>query len=528
MSLYLRGRLPVDIPLVIVGLAVVVAAAMLLPSVYLVIRAAGEGGDLWKVITSSSALNSLLHTVLLAAAVTGGAIAISVPAAWLTTRSDLPFRRLWSVLLTLPLVFPSYVGAFAIVSALGPRGMLQDLLEPLGVQEIPQIYGFAGAWLTLTLFTFPYTLLPVRAAIQGVDRSLEEVSRGLGKSGIATFFRVTLPQLRPAIVAGSLLVALYTLSDFGAVSILRFDALTRIIFLQYTTSLDRGAAASLALLLVGLALVVVVIEGMSRGRSRYYSNVSHRRPELVTLGWWRWPATFFCGSIVALALILPASVILFWLVRGVASGEHLSFVGTAVLNSAGVSALAATAAVAACLPIAFLVARRPSLVSGALEKASYIGYALPGVTIALALVFFTSNYASFIYQTLVILIFAYVILFLPQALGAARSSLLQVNPRTEEAARGLGKSSSSVLARITVPQILPGISAGAALVFLTAMKELPATLLLSPIGFDTLATEIWSASTEAFFARAALPALLLVAVSALPMAFMAVKGRSIG
>ena len=168
------------------------------------------------------------------------------------------------------------------------------------------------------------------------------------------------------------------------------------------------------------------------------------------------------------------------------------------------------------------------MVSGALEKASYIGYALPGVTIALALVFFTSHYASFIYQTLVILIFAYVILFLPQALGAARSSLLQVNPRTEEAARGLGKSSSSVLAWITVPQILPGISAGAALVFLTAMKELPATLLLSPIGFDTLATEIWSASTEAFFARAALPALLLVAVSAVPVAFMVVKGRSIG
>ena len=190
---------------------------MLLPPVYLVIRAAGEGGDLWKVITSSSALNSLLHTVLLAAAVTGGAIAISVPAAWLTARSDLPFRRLWSVLLALPLVFPSYVGAFAIASALGPRGMLQDLLEPLGVQEIPQIYGFAGAWLALTLFSFPYTLLPVRVAIQGVDRSLEEASRGLGQSGIATFFRVTLPQLRPAIVAGSLLVALYTLSDFGAV-----------------------------------------------------------------------------------------------------------------------------------------------------------------------------------------------------------------------------------------------------------------------------------------------------------------------
>ncbi len=437
----------------------------------------------------------------------------------------MPLRGMWSVLLVLPLAFPSYVGAFALVSALGPRGMFQDLLEPLGVQRLPDIHGFAGAWLALTLFTFPYVLLPVRAAMRGLDRSLEEAARGLGKSGLSTFFRVTLPQLRPAIAAGGLLVALYTLSDFGAVSILRFDSLTRVIYLQYTSSIDRAAAATLALLLVGLAFLVIVIESASRGRARYHSNTRHSRPEPVRLGRWRWPALAFCGLIAALGLIVPASVILFWLARGIAAGESLGFVREAGLNSLYVSGLAAIAAVAAAMPIAFLAARRPGLFSGLLEKATYSGFALPGITIALALVFFAANYTPFVYQTVALLVFAYVVRFLPQAVGSCRASLLQVNPNTEEAARGLGHGPLRVFARVTVPQMLPGVSAGAILVFLTAMKELPATLLLSPIGFETLATQIWGATTEAFFARAALPALILVAFSSLPMVMLALRER---
>ncbi|MDP3767185.1 MAG: ABC transporter permease subunit, partial [Dehalococcoidia bacterium] len=229
--LALGGRRTIDAPIFVIGLATLVAAAMLLPPAYLVVRVFGSEGTLWEVVRASSTTNALLRTCLLAAAVTGGAIAIAVPAGWLTARSDLPLRGIWSVLLVLPLAFPSYVGAFAFVSAVGPRGMLQDVLEPLGVERLPEIYGFGGAWLVLTLFTFPYVLLPVRAALRGMDRSQEEAARGLGKSSWETFVRVTLPQLRPAIAAGGLLVALYTLSDFGAVSILRFDSLTRIIYL---------------------------------------------------------------------------------------------------------------------------------------------------------------------------------------------------------------------------------------------------------------------------------------------------------
>lgn len=517
------GRRTYDVPFVLIGLAALVAAAMLLPPAYLLVRALEGDQALWELLTVSSTTSALARTALLAGAVLGGAIVLAVPGAWLTTRTDLPLRGVWSVLLVLPLAFPSYVGAFAFVSALGPRGMFQDMLAPLGVERLPEVYGFFGAWLVLTLFTYPYVLLPVRAALRGLDRSQEEAARGLGVGPAAVFARVTLPQLRPAIAAGGLLVALYTMSDFGAVSILRFDSLTRIIYVQYTSAFDRSAAAAAALLLVALALVLVTIESSTRGRARFDTRSPRRPAAPVRLGAWRWPALAFCAAVVLAALVVPLSVIGYWLVRGAAAGESLGFVREAAFNSAYASGLAALAAVAASLPVAILSVRHPGLLSGLLEKVTQIGFALPGIAVALALVFFAAHYAVPLYQTLPLLIFAYVVRFLPQAAGSTRAALLQVNPAVEEAARGLGRGPAAVLARITAPQMLPGLSTGALLVFLTAMKELPATLLLSPIGFDTLATEIWSASTGAFFARAALPALILVAISAVPAALMALR-----
>ena len=511
-------------PLGLIVLATVVAAAMLLPPVYLVIRSL-EGGAIWDTLARATTISALVRTVALAAAVTGGAIAIALPAAWLTVRTDLPLRGVWSVLLALPLVIPSYVGAFTFVAALGPRGMLQDLLAPLGVTRLPDVHGFGGAWLALTLFTFPYVLLPLRAAWRGIDRSLEETARSLGKNSRQAFLRVTLPHLRPALATGGLLVALYTLSDFGAVSILRFDSLTRIIYIQYTSAFDRGSAAALALLLVGLALVVVSLEGITRGKARYHTAASHRPPEPTKLGHWRWPALAFCVLVTLVALGLPLSVMLYWLVRGLMAGESLGFVREAGINSVYASGLAALAAVAVALPIAILSTRHRGWLSGLLEKVTYTGFALPGIAIALALVFFAANYVVPLYQTLGLLVFAYVVRFLPQALGSSRTSLLQINPHTEQAARGLGRGPLYVFARVTAPQMWPGISTGALLVFLTTMKELPATLLLSPIGFDTLSTQIWSATTAAFFTRAALPALILVLVSAVPMTLLVLRER---
>ena len=521
-TIAVRDRRAFDIPIVLIGMSALVAAMMLLPVAYLVVRVWGTGA-LWDEVSAPATRDALVRTAVLGAATTGSAIAISLPLAWLTTRTDLPFRRAWSVLLVLPLAIPSYVGAFTFIAALGPRGMLQGALEPLGVERLPQIYGFWGAWAALTLFTFPYVLMPVRATLRGMDRSIEEAARGLGAGGLRSFARVTLPQLRPAIAAGGLLVALYTLSDFGAVSLLRFDSLTRIIYVRYTASFDRSSAAALALLLVALTLLVVTLESATRGRARYHSASGHQPPSVVRLGAWRWPALAFCAIIVTVSLLVPVSVIAYWLFRGIDAGESAEFVREAAYNSVYASTLAGVAAVVACMPVAILAVRHQSALSSVIEKITYSGFALPGISIALALVFFAANYAEQVYQTLALLVFAYVVRFLPQAYGAIRASLLQVNPNTETAGRGLGRGKAYVFWRVTLPQVLPGVSGGAVLVFLTVMKELPVTLILSPIGFDTLATRIWSATSEGFYTRAALPALILVALSSLPMLFSVMR-----
>ncbi len=511
------------LPPAIVGIpALAVAAAMAMPLAYLVLRTLGAGGEALELLARVRVLETLGRTALLALAVTGASVAVAVPMAWLTVRTDLPLRRMWAVLTVLPLVIPSYVGAFVVVAALSPKGMLQQFVAgPLGVERLPDIYGFPGALLTLTLLSYPYVLLTARGALWGLDPSLEEHSRGLGHSPWSTFFRIVLPQLRPALAAGALLVALYTLSDFGAVSLLRYETFTYVIYLQYDSGARTLAAAS-SLVLVGLAIAVLALEGRSRGRSRYYRSTvgSVRPPTPVRLGRWRWPAVTLCGLVVLLALALPIGVLGYWLAQGVLAGESMDLVWSTAVNSVYVSALAAAACVVAALPVAVLSVRYASPASALLERATYLGFALPGIVVALSLVYFGANYATPLYQTLGLLIFGYVVLFLPAAVGSMRASLLQVSPRLEEAARGLGRRPHQVLGAVTIPLMRSGLLAGGALVFLITMKELPATLILGPIGFKTLATTIWSAAEAATFAQAAAPALLLVLASAVPMALL--------
>ena len=498
---------------------------MALPLVYLVERSLDGGAEVVDLLLRPRTLQIMLRSLLLVAVVTAASALIAVPLAWLTVRTDLPLRRFWSVVTVLPLVIPSYVGAFLVVVALGPRGMLQGFLEPLGVERLPDISGLAGAALTITLLSYPYTLLSVRAALWGQDPALEEMSRALGNDRWRTMWRVTLPLLRPSIAAGSLLVALYTLSDFGAVSLLRYETFTWAIYLQYETAFNRALAAALSLVMIGVALGLVVLEAQARGRSRYYraATGAARPASLVELGRLKWPAFGFAATVTALSLAAPLSLLGFWAVRGIAAGEPVRLLWGNALNSVYGSGLAAIVAVAAAVPVVLFTLRFPGRLSWVVERLAYTGFALPGIAVALALIFFGARFATPLYQTLALLVFAYVVLFFPQALGAVRASYLQVSPRLGEAAYGLGKSPLGIIWHVSLPLMLPGMLAGGALVFLTAMKELPATLLLSPIGFGTLATSIWSAAEEAFFAQAAVPALLLVAVSAAPTAFLILR-----
>lgn len=500
---------------------VIVLAAMIVPLGYLVLRTIGAGTETFDLIFRQRTFDILTRSLLLMGSVSISAILIAVPIGWLTIKTDLPFRRIFSVITILPLVIPSYIGAFILVIFLSPKGILQGWLAPLGIDRLPEIYGFPGAFLTLTLLTYPYVLLPVRAALIRLDWSTYQASLTLGVTPIRTFIRITLPMLRPAIATGALLVGLYALSDFGAVSLLHYETFTWAIYIQYG-SFAREVAAALSVVLIILAICLLYMESRTRGRAKYYnvSTGTHTRQKSIQLGIWRWPAVLFCISVVSFSLIMPVSILVYWVIRGISFGEQVAIPWSQLINTLYVSGLAALVAVAAALPIVIFSIRYPGRISTLLERCSYIGFALPGIVVALSLVFFVIRYATPLYQTLPLLIFSYLILFLPASLSSINASFLQVNPKLEEAARILGRSPLKAFGTITLPLLVPGLLAGGSLVFLLAMKELPATLLLSPIGFKTLATSIWWATEDAFFTKAAVPALLLIIASTIPMTFL--------
>jgi iron(III) transport system permease protein len=506
-----RGR---RAPLSLAVPAAVTAAAALLPVAYLGIRAWSADRSAWRVLEPDRVGRLVLDTGLLVGAVVAASVLVGVPYAWLVARTDLPGRRLWAVAGALPLVIPSYVAALALLGALGPRGLLQELLEPLGIERVPEIYGLPGAVLALTLSTYPYVYLLVASALRELDPSLEEAARALGRSRPSAFLRVVLPALRPSIAAGALLVALYVLADFGAVSLMQYPSLTRSVYLQYQALFDREPAAILALVLVALSALVLVLEGRVRRHARYHrgSPGASRRAAPVRLGRWRWPATGFCALVVALFLALPLAVLVYWLRQAAPLDRAVVVPWREAGNSVLAATIAAVVAVAAAVPVAILAQRHPARWSRLLDRACFAGNALPGIVIALAIVFFAARY-GWLYQTLALLVYAYVVRFLPQALAAVGATLKTVDPRLEEASRSLGHGRAWTTFRVTLPLVRPGLLAGAALVFLNVMKELPATLLLRPIGFDTLATEIWTATSAAAYAEAAPAALLLVAVS---------------
>lgn len=514
-------------PTFLVVSAALVASAALIPVIYLVVRSVEAGSEWIDIVWRANTVAIFGRTFLLILLVTVISVAVAVPVAWLTVRSNIPLRRVLSVASVLPLVMPSFVMATTVIEMYSPRGLLQGWLSGLGVERLPDIYGIGGATLVLVLMTYPYVLLTVRGALRRMDPALEEASRAMGYGPVHTYWSVTFPMLRPAIAGGSLLVALYTLSDFGGVSLLRYQTFTSTIMIQYQSSIDRTLAAVLSLVLVVIAVLLLLGEGFTRGRGAYHRSTvgAVRISRRVDLGKWRWAGLAAVGLPVLIGLIVPVGVLVFWLVRGLINDQQLLPLLIPARNSLFVSLLSAVATVSFALPVAILAVRFRSRFSRIVERSTYIGFGLPGVVVALSLVFFGINVARPLYQSIWLLIFAYGVLFLPASLGALRSSLLQVNPRIEEAAQSLGRSQWRVIFSVTVPLVMPGALAGGAMVFLLTMKELPATLILSPIGYRTLSSSIWSAASEAFFAKTAAAALLLVLVAGIPTAYLTLRGH---
>ena len=509
-----------------VSLAVV--AVVMLPVVYLVIGAFSAGQEGINYVLRTRTLLIIANSIALMLASTFCATVIGVPFAWLTGRCDLPGRRFWLVLGLAAMVMPSYLTAVTYTEAFGPKGILQSLLEPFGVDRLPGIKGFVGATLTVTFVTFPYIVLPVRAAILRCDRSLEEAGQSLGLSRRQVFRQVILPQLRPALLAGMLMTALYSLSDFGAVAVMHFNAFTRAIFIQ-TESFRMDKASVLALLLIVMTLILLFLQSRLHHRGRHYriGMGAARHLEIIALGKWKYPALLFCFSVIFVGVAIPVLVLFKWLFGHTLTNPIQVSMAELVRNTVGVSAAAGIVVTLAAFPLALLAIRATTRQNRILVNLAYTGNVLPGIVIALALVYFASRNALSLYQTLPLLIIGYAIRYLPFSIGATESAFSQINPRLEEAARSLGLSAWAALAKITLPLARGGILAGLALVFLNVMKELPTTLILRPIGFRTFAVRIWSAYDEAFLSSIALPGLVLILVSACALAIILRREKAV-
>jgi len=522
-----------ELPTGLVLLSGAIAAAVLSPIAWLLFRVVNAETDV-SLLTQPT---TLLTSIGLVAVVTGASVLLGVPLAFLTVRTDLPFRRFWTIAVALPLVIPSYLGAFTYISAFGPSGYVADALAAVGVESIPSIYGFSGTALVLTLYTFPYVFITTRASLLSFDESLIEAARTLQVSRLEAFRRVTLPQLVPGIASGALLVALYALSDFGTPNLLRLEVLTQAIWVEFN-GFGRETAAMLSLQLLTITAVILAVQsrvGDTTQGAYVGTRAGTSGDTTVSLGAWTAPALAFCSAVVTMCLAVPLGVLFVWFRRGGSSigRTRLVFEWSYATNSVLVSVAAAVACALAAIPVAYLAARHRSTVTEIIDRATYVGYAMPGIVLGLALVFFgvaygstvsdiasvvpAANYLPTLYQTLPLLIFAYVVRFLPQSVGATRSSAMRVDRNLTEAARLLGRSPLAAFREVSLPLIAPGVFAGAALVFLTTMKELPATLLLQPTGFDTLVTYIWAIRESGSYGAAAIPALVLIVVSGLSM-----------
>lgn len=494
------------------------------PLVYLCVETLGGAEDLAALYRSARTLEPLGSSLMLALATAGSSAAVGTGLAWLTTRTDLPLRRLWSVLTPLPLVFPSFVGALALVAAVSPGGLLEAPLGWLGI-EAARPEGFWGAWLVLTLFTAPYVILPVAARLTALPASLEESARLLGRRPAAVFRSVVLPQVASAILAGSLLVFLYALSDFGVVVLLRYDTLTRAIYANRT--LDQSQSIALSLLLGVLALAVVAIERTVARRRTLPDAVGPRAPLHVPLGRWRWPALCAVLLWAALALGAPLLSLGLWAARGlwgqrtaVGAGEAGADLGGLLgpaWSTLSIGVITAAVAVAVVLPLAYLSTRHRAFAGDVANGLVAAGFALPGLVVGLAVVSWAVRVPEGwgLYQSFVLLVSAYVVHLGVQSLRAAQVAVASVPRRLDESARMLGARRGRRFATVEAPLMFPGLAAGGGLVLLSTMKELPITLLLAPLGFETLATRIWQGAESGFLSQAGLASLVLVALSGL-------------
>lgn len=483
--------------LTLVGVGVVVC--LMAPLAVVVANAHAAGwSEVHAVLFRARSYELLKNTIVLTALVGLCAAVLGTAAAWCLERWGLRWARVWTAVLILPMAMPDFVVGFAWHS-------LWPTMDPL-----------TAATLIMTLSSYPLVLLPVSAALRRADHNLEDVARGLGLGPAAVFVRVTLPAIRTAIGGGTLLAALAVISEYGAFEVVRFHTLTTEIFSEF--SFDRQAAAALSIPLVLLGFAFIAADGVLPRRRTGFAVAARPRGDGAVL---RQLAVLGFGAVIAVGVILPIGVLCYWMTQARRTTlPAVAGLWEATGTTFGYSAACGVVVLLVATPLAYLAVRYPSRLTLALYNATFITRAVPGVIVAVSVVYLAINYFYPLYETGAMVVAAYVIQFFPLGLVCVHSTVASLPRQFGEVARSLGRGPVFVLARVTLPLIAPGLMAGFCLVFVTAATELTATLLLAPPDVKTLATQFWAFQSESSYSAAAPYALVIVAVAVVPGAML--------
>jgi len=488
-------------PLLVLG-ALAVSIAVVLPLVFLVIEAVQVG---WATLSSllfrGLTAQLLWNTVSLTVVVTFLCAVVGTLTAWFVEHTNVPGRRIWAVLVVIPLGIPDFVVSF------GWRAIF------------PSFGGFWAATLVMTVAVYPLVFLPVAASLRNADPAQEEVARSLGLGRLETFWRVTVGQARLAILGGAVLVGLVVLAEFGAFEILGFQTLTTEIYTEFTVGFNDPAACAFSLILVVLGGLLLLGEGSLRGggRGARVGGGVARQLRPVQLGRARLVVLAGVGLLVAVALGVPVGAVVYLMVDGGASTMPPASLIGAAGNTFVYSASAGVLATAAALPIALLSIRYPRRGVRLLERSNMLVLGVPGLVIALAFTYLTEHFlAGFLYQTPLLLAVTYAVMFFPLAVVSVRAAVARSPVGLEEVGRSLGVTRRKVFWRVTLPLIGPGLAAAFCLVFLESATELTATLVLHPTNVQTLATQFWAYQTDLAYSQAAPYAGVIMLIAAVP------------
>ena len=522
-----------------VWLALAIATFFVLPVLAVVINIFAPSGGAWSHLAATVLPHYIANTLWLVLGVGLGVPVIGAGTAWLVTMCRFPGRRIFEWALILPLAVPAYVMAYTYTDFLQFTGPVQSLLRDMtgwgaGEYVFPEIRSLGGAMVMLTFVLYPYTYLLCRAAFLEQSVCALEVSRTLGCGPFGSFFRVALPLARPSIAAGTALALMETLADYGTVSFFGVPTFTTGVIKAWIGLGDRVAAAQLASALLALVFLVLVLERWSRGRARYHqATLRYQRLPDYRLPGWRGALAFLaCAVPLAIGFLLPAAILLKMTLEAGDQQFGARFFALAV-NSFSLAGLTAIlAAVLACL-LAYGARVRPGRLTGLANRTVALGYAVPGAVVAvgtlLPLAFFDNAIDGFMREafglstgliftgTIFALVYAYLVRFLAVSLNTVEASLAKVRPSMDDAARSLGQGPVGTLVRVHVPLMWAGLSTAGLLVFVDVIKELPATLVMRPFNFDTLAVRAYNLASDERLSEAATASLVIVAVGILPL-----------